>query len=390
MVQRTLRAAVARRRAQYPILTLTGPRQSGKTTLCRDACPELAYANLEAPDTRQFAEDDPRGFLAQFEGGAVLDEIQRVPDLLSYLQVMVDEDPTPGRFVLTGSHQLLLDANVSQTLAGRTALLRLLPLSLAEARAFGRSWTTNEALFRGGYPRIYDRDLEPTEMLGDYLATYVERDVRQLSQIRDLSLFRRFVQLCAGRIGFPLNRNGLASDLGISQSTASEWIRLLEASFVVVLVPPWHGNIGKRLIKSPKLYFGDVGLACFLLGIEKPDQIATHPLRGALFENLVVLEMLKARWHRGRPADLTFFRDSTGFEVDAVLTAGDGVTLLEAKAAATVNTRFFSGIDKLAGLLTEPVRRRVLVYDGDTTGPRSNCEVVNLRDLEATLVGDDD
>ncbi len=271
--------------AKYPVITITGPRQSGKTTLARNTFTEKPYANLENPVTRQFAEEDPLAFLGQYPQGAIIDEIQRVPELLSYIQVIVDERRENSLFVLTGSQQFELMHGITQSLAGRTALLKLLPLSIAEL-ATHFSPGVDEMLFKGFYPRIYDQDIAPDQAYGDYFETYVERDLRQLVNVKNLSLFQRFVKLCAGRCGQLLNLNSLANDTGISHSTAREWMTVLEASYIVFLLQPFHANIGKRLVKSPKIYFYDVGLASWLLGIEEQRQIATHPLRGGLFENM--------------------------------------------------------------------------------------------------------
>ena len=316
MIEREITPRLRALFEQYPFVTVTGPRQSGKTTLCRSAFPDLAYANLEALDQRNFAETDPRGFLAQLGEGAIIDEIQRVPDLLSYLQVLADERRQNGMYILTGSEQFQLSDAISQSLAGRTALLRLLPLSLSERQQTGARNDIEGMLYSGFYPRIFDQGLEPSEALGDYFDTYVERDVRRLGGVRNLSTFQRFARLCAGRVGQLLNLSSLASDMGISHTTAREWLTILEASYIVYRLPPYHTNIGKRLTKSPKLYFYDVGLASHLIGIEQADQLSTHPLRGFLFENLVVSEAMKHRFNRGRRPNLSFFRDSKGLECD--------------------------------------------------------------------------
>lgn len=385
MVSRRLSPGLRTLLDQYPVVTLTGPRQSGKTTLCRQAASHLPYVNLEAGDVRDFALRDSRGFLAQFPAGAVLDEVQRVPELLSYIQVIVDEQRRNGLFVLTGSSQLLLDERTTQSLAGRTALLTLLPLSIEEVRAFGRTPSTNELLHAGFYPRIYDQHIEPTRALGDYVETYVERDVRQLMQVRDLTTFRRFVGLCAGRVGQLLNLSSLANDTGISHTTAREWISLLEASYVVFRLPPFFTNVGKRLMKSPKLYFHDVGLASYLCGIEHAGQLATHPLRGAFFENMVVVEALKHRTNTARRSNLFFYRDSSGFEIDLLAVSGDGVVAIEIKAGATMTARFFDGLRKFAKLVPETVRARVLVYDGEPVAEREGVQVVRAEGLAPAL-----
>lgn len=279
MIPRALAGHAASVFIKYPVVTITGPRQSGKTTLANATFPDKPYANLESPVTRQFAEEDPIGFLNQYPEGAIIDEIQRVPDLLSFIQVIVDEKQKNSLFILTGSQQFELMRGISQSLAGRTALLKLLPLSISELTSFF-PLGVDEMLFKGFYPRIYDQNIPPYQVYGDYYETYVERDLRQLINIKNLSLFQRFIRLCAGRCGQLLNLNSLANDSGISQSTAREWMTILEASYIVFLLQPFHVNIKKRLVKSPKIYFYDVGLAGWLCGIEEERQIATHPLRG--------------------------------------------------------------------------------------------------------------
>ena len=325
------------------LLPVTGPRQSGKTTLCRQTFPDLRYVNLEAPDQRDFAESDPRGFLSQWGEGIIIDEIQHVPELLSYLQVIADERGENGLFVLTGSEQFRLSDAINQSLAGRTALLRLLPFSLRERRRTGASDAIDEVIFGGFYPRLLDQGLDPRQALGDYFETYVERDVRRLGSIRNLSAFRSFLRLCAGRVGQLANLSSLGSDAGVSHTTAREWLTVLEASYIVFQLQPYHANIRKRLVKSPKLYFYDVGLASYLLGIETPEQVATHPLRGALFENVVVTEALKHRFNRGQQPNLSFFRDSSGLECDLFYETGHGISAIEAKSGSTVASGLFHG-----------------------------------------------
>ena len=331
---------------QYPFVTVTGPRQSGKTTLCRAAFPGLPHVDLDAPDERAFAESDPRGFLARFPEGAILDEIQRVPDLPSYLKVLADEDGGAGLFILVGSEQFRLSETIGQSLAGRTALLRLLPFSLAERRRAGAGDALDDILHSGFYPRIHDRGLNPTQALGDYLETYVERDVRRIGEVRDLSAFRRFVRLCAGSVGRLADLGSLGSDAGIPQATARHWLTVLEASYVVFQLPPFFSNIRKRLLKSPKLYFHDVGLASHLLGIENAGQVATHSLRGPLFENAVVVEALKHRFNTGRRSNLSFFRDADGLECDLLYENGNGVCVIETKSGTTIRPGHLSALDR--------------------------------------------
>ena len=369
---------------QYPFVTVTGPRQSGKTTLCRAAFPHLEYVNLEAPDQREFAETDPRGFLSRLGEGAILDEIQRVPELLSYLQVLADGMGRNGLFVLTGSEQFQLSGAVSQSLAGRTGLLRLLPFSLAERRRTGASEEVDDVLYSGFYPRIHDQKLEPCQALGDYFETYVERDVRRVGEIRNLSAFRRFVRLCAGRVGQLSNLSSLGADAGVSHTTARHWLTILEASYIVFQLPPFFANVRKRLVKSPKLYFHDVGLASHLIGIEHAGQLGTHPLRGALFENAVVVEALKHRFNRGRRSNLSFFRDVRGLECDLLYESSDGVGVIEAKSGATVASDWFDAFHRVAKALPQ-IALGAVVYGGLERQSRRDGEVVPLNALGELL-----
>ena len=384
MIEREIAPCLVALFEQYPFVTVTGPRQSGKTTLCRAAFPHLDYVNLEAPDQRDFAESDPRGFLARFGEGAILDEIQRAPDLLSYLQVLADEAGRNGLFVLTGSEQFRLSDAISQSLAGRTALLRLLPFSLVERRRSGASDSVDDILYSGFYPRIHDRKLEPRQALGDYFETYVERDVRRIGEIRNLANFRRFVRLCAGRVGQLANLSSLGADAGVSHTTASHWLTVLEASYVVFRLPPFHANIRKRLVKSPKLYFYDVGLASHLIGIEHAGQIGTHPLRGPLFENAVVVEALKHRFNRGRRSNLSFFRDSRGLECDLLYENGHGMAALEIKSGATVASDWFDSLNQVAKELPG-IATKAVVYGGGERQSRRDGEAVPLADLSEML-----
>ena len=386
MVEREITHRLTSLFRQYPFVTVTGPRQSGKTTLCRAAFPDLNYSNLEAPDQRAFAESDPRGFIAQLGEGAIIDEVQHVPDLLSYLQVLADEKGRNGLFVLTGSEQFRLSDAISQSLAGRTALLRLLPFSLAERGRIGASGAVDDILYSGFYPRILDQGLDPRQALGDYIETYVERDVRRLGEIRNLSSFRSFMRLCAGRIGQLVNLTSLGSDAGVSHTTAREWLTVLEASYIVFQLQPFHANIRKRLVRSPKLYFYDVGLASYLIGIENAGQVVTHPLRGALFENAVVAEALKHRFNRGLQANLSFFRDARGLECDLFYETGRGIGAIEVKAGSTVSSDYFRSINRVADLIPG-VLAKAVVYGGAERQSRSDCEVVPLSGLEGVLGG---
>ena len=385
LIARDLSPALLQAALQYPVVTLTGPRQSGKTTLCRALFPQLPYLSLEDPDIRRFAAEDPRGFLAQHSGGAILDEFQRVPELPSYLQGMVDLDARPGRFILTGSQQFGMMAQVSQSLAGRTAVLRLLPLSMREIARPSQRWVPDiaQTLLTGFYPRIHDRGLNPSQASGDYFATYVERDVRQLTAVHDLQRFERFVRLCAGRVGQILNLTSLGNDAGVAQSTARAWIDLLQSSYIVHLLPPWFVNTGKRLVKSPKLYFFDTGLLCWLLGLREAGQVGRDPALGHLFENLVIMEAIKERFNRAESAPLYFYRDSTGNEVDLLIPAADRMHAVEIKAGATVNPDYFRGISNFAKAFPNAVASGQVIYGGEQEQQRSRWPVVSWRALAA-------
>lgn len=380
MKQRLLESYLKRDAGYYPVLTLTGPRQSGKTTLARATFSSYQYVSLETMDQRRFAKEDPRGFLDRFEGPVIIDEVQHVPDLMSYIQVSVDQDPTPGRFVLTGSHNLLLMSQVSQTLAGRCGILNLMPFSRAEledqtqpepispAALFGNRTTRLDLwqiLRTGFYPRIHDRGIPPEVWLPDYLQTYLERDVRSLSNIGDLERFERFLVLCAGRTGQLLNYSGLASDCGVSVDTARRWISVLKTSFIIFSLSPHHRNFNKRLVKSPKLYFYDTGLLCQLLGFGDTGQIVSHPLRGAIFENYVIAEVAKAYLHHRRTPPLFFWRDRTGHEIDLLIEEAGSLHPVEIKSSQTPSPDMVKGLlwwTKLAG---QPQESATLVYGGE-------------------------
>jgi len=347
MIARTLSSKVLDYAKQYPIVTITGPRQSGKTTLAKHLFPQKPYVSLEDWDTRRAVAEDPRGFLEDHSAGAVIDEAQHAPELFSYLQTEVDRDDQPGRYILTGSQQFEMIERISQSLAGRTAIARLLPLSLSELPPSRQFQTIDQALYTGFYPRIHDKGQNPTEALSFYLTTYIERDVRKLVNVTDIGRFELFLRLCAGRVGQLVNFNALGNEVGASHNTIKSWLAVLEASYVVFLLRPWHANLGKRLVKTPKLYFVDVGLAAHLNSVHQEEHLPTHPLRGALFENLVVAEALKQRFHAGKPNNLYFYRDAQGNEVDLVAEQGHQIDAIEIKSARTIGSDFAKGLQHL-------------------------------------------
>lgn len=392
MISRNLARPLTALARLYPVLTVTGPRQSGKTTLCRALFPDRPYVSLEALDAREYATSDPRGFLADHARGAILDEVQHVPGLLSYLQVEVDERPDPGRFVLTGSQHLGLMQGISQSLAGRTAVLHLLPPSLDELRRFPRAPTELfDVLRAGAYPRIHDRGIPADRWLSDYVATYIQRDVRQVLNVGDLTTFATFLRLCAGRTAQEVNLSALGADAGVSHNTARAWLSVLEASFVLFRVPAWHRNVTKQAVKSPKLHFWDTGLACHLLGIHDADQLRHHPLRGPIFESWVASEIAKARLHAGLAPGLAHLRDARGLEVDLVVERARSVALVEVKSGATVVADFLAPLERAreraAAVSDRPLEAR-LVYGGDTRQRRTAAEVLPWHAVQDVDWGD--
>ena len=379
MLSRHLSESVLSAAAQSPVVTLMGPRQSGKTTLCRMLFPDHEYLSLEAPDVRSRAIEDPRGFLAS-EDDLIIDEIQRAPDLLSYIQVLVDEDSRPGRFILTGSQNLLLMESVSQTLAGRTALLRLFPFSLPELLGrdlFDPAHPTKstadaseadrwETLFRGFYPRIHDRNLSPREWLGDYFRTYVERDLGEILAVSDLRAFENFARLAAGSTATELNLSRLASDVGVGQQTARRWLNVLEIGYLATTLPSHHANFRKRLRKRPRLHFLDTGLVCYLLDIPDAHTLARHPLRGAIFESFVVSELIKSFANRRREAPVFFWRDVSRHEIDALIDLGDRLVPVEVKSGETVPADAVRNLEWWTGLADNPTTGGLLVHGGTT------------------------
>lgn len=366
MIERTLKIKLLDLINKYPIVTLTGPRQSGKSTLLRASFPDYKYVSLEDPDMRLFSTEDPRGFLATYPDKTIIDEVQRVPSLFSYIQTHTDNINKEGMYLLAGSHNFLLMEKINQSLAGRTAILKLLPFSHYELTTGGVIQSSvDDEIFKGSYPRIYDKDIAPADYYPFYIQTYVERDVRLIRSIGDLSKFIRFLKLCAGRIGQLINLSSLANECGVSVTTATSWISILEASYICYLLKPDHNNYAKRLVKAPKLYFYDTGLACSLLDIRNTAQVKTHFLRGGLFENMVINEFVKMAYNKGEDPNLSFWRDSTGNEVDLLLTEGGKQYAYEIKSGATYSKDFFKGISKWAKLSNTPSERCYTIYNGE-------------------------
>lgn len=381
MISRILSKKLSALARKFPVVAVTGPRQSGKTTLAKTAFPRKVYVSLEDLDTREYAHKDPRGFLRDYSQGAILDEIQRAPGLFSYLQTVVDQNPQAGKFILTGSQQFLLMQNLSQTLAGRVAVLNLLPFSLEELKAAGKvPGTVEKMIYDGFYPRIYDKKLAPEDWYPDYLQTYVERDVRLIKNIDDLSLFQKFLKLCAGRTGQLLNLSSLGDECGVKHNTARSWIGILEASFIVYLLRPHHQSFNKRVVKTPKLYFYDTGLACSLLEIEHERQLKTHPLRGCLFETAMMTEMVKYRLNRGRPCHFYFWRDKSGHEIDCILDRAGRLVPIEIKSGETVTGDFFKNLIYWREIAGQKTGRAYLIFGGTYAQRRAEANVVSWQD----------
>jgi len=365
MITRDITEELVRSAAEYPVVTILGPRQSGKTTLARMTFPDKPYFSLEDPDVRGAAEADPRGFLGQLEGGGILDEVQRLPALLSYIQGMVDKDTRHGRFILTGSHQPQLHEAISQSLAGRTAMLTLWPFSLHELRRYESARNPFDMICRGCFPRLHEEGLEPRRFYNGYLQTYVERDVRALIQLRDLSQFQKFLTLLAGRVGQIVNLASLGNDVGASGTTIRNWLSVLKASYVVFELPPFCENVRKRVVKSPKILFTDVGLAAFLLGIHTAEQACRDPLRGNLFENLIISDIVKGALNRGIRPEIYFFRDSHGNEVDLLIREKGALTPVEIKSAGTFSADFIKGLERFRTLEVNRVTAGAVLYNGE-------------------------
>jgi len=382
MILRTLEHKLREMAGKFPVVSLTGPRQSGKITLVRHAFPDYAYASLEKPDIRLYAQSDPRGFLKNYPDGLIIDEAQRVPELFSHIQSIVDQAGRTGQFVITGSQNFLLLEKISQSLAGRVAILKLLPFSLMELKS-GKITVDHydQLLLNGFYPRLYDKEIDPQDYYPNYIQTYLERDVRQIKNISDLNTFTRFIKLCAGRVGQLLNLSALGQEAGITHSTAKAWISLLESSYIVFLLYPHHRNFTKRLVKAPKLYFYDTGVICSLLGLTQKEHVFTHYLRGSLFENFIIAEIYKSFANIGKEAPLTFWRDKAGHEIDLIVESGNDIHPMEIKSGQTISKDFFRDINYFNGLSGRAGQISTLIYGGESDQKWNDIQVKSWKNL---------
>lgn len=372
MIERIGKTKLKQLASKFRVVAVVGPRQSGKTTLCKKTFPRKPYVSLENPDVAEFATTDPNGFLNQFKNGAILDEVQKVPQLFSYIQQIVDERNKPGFFILSGSNNFLMQENISQTLAGRVAYLHLLPCSLTELKKAKLLKGYENQIFNGSYPEPIYKNIEAVDWYPNYINTYVERDVRQLKNITDLGQFMKFLRLCAGRCGQMLNLQSLGNDCGIDAKTVQAWLHILQSSYIVYMLKPYYNNFNKRVIKSPKLYFYDTGLASSLLGIQNEQQLGLNPLKGSLFENMIIIDLLKQRLNKGLQDNLYYWRDKTGNELDVLLDGATKLTAIEIKAGATMNTDYQKGLLYFDNLSTEKNVEKILCYTGNTAQKRSN------------------
>ena len=382
MISRVSSRKVLEMAKKFPVITITGPRQSGKTTLCKSVFSQYACVSLENPDTREFAQSDPKGFLDTYTGNLIIDEAQHVPELFSYIQGIVDEKKQTGQFILSGSQNFLLLEKISQSLAGRVYVFHLLPLSYAELKNENVK-DLKDAIFYGGYPRLFDANIAPKDFFPSYIQTYLERDVRNMINLRDLNLFNAFLKLCAGRIGQLFNANSLSTEIGVDAKTIQNWISILEKSFVVFRLYPWHENFNKRVIKTPKLYFYDTGLACGLLGIKSVEELELHFAKGGLVENFIILEKMKLKLNMGEQADLFFWRDSHGNEIDVLETKGNTQVVTEIKSAKTLKNDFFKGLQWYEKIAKKYSIKKQLVYGGDDNQKRTEAEVISWRNIDS-------
>jgi len=381
MKLRLLSDKVRQMAQKFPVIVVTGPRQSGKTTLCKEVFAGYRYVSLENPDTRQFAQEDPRGFLSEYNGKVILDEVQNAPELFSYLQQIVDDSKQNGQFILTGSQNFQLIERITQTLAGRVYISHLLPFSQKELKV-NKNSNLEKCIFTGGYPRIYDQGIHPTDFFPSYIQTYMERDVRSVINIRNIGQFSSFLKLCAGRIGQLFNASSIGNELGLDNKTIESWLSLLEASFVAYRLRPWHVNFNKRVVKTPKLYFYDTGVACNLLGLQNESQLNSHYAKGALFENYVINQQLKHQYNNGEFASNYFWRDSTGNEIDLLIDRGQDVSITEIKSSKTVNTDYFKTLNKFEKWAENHTVQKNLVYGGNEAQKRTRLGVIPWYNVE--------
>jgi predicted AAA+ superfamily ATPase len=385
MIHRALEQYISEVKKYYHIITITGPRQSGKTTLCRNFFSTLPYVNFEDIPTRLEAMNDVKGFLRRFPNGVIIDEAHNFPNIFSAIQVEVDEDifrkKNKRLFVVTGSSNFNLLEKITQSLAGRTAILTLLPLSIKELGKLAEKILSDTLILRGGYPAVWANNIPPKLLYGDYYSSYVERDARQIVNIKEVLEFYRFVRLCAGRIGSEFNASALSNEVGVTTKTINNWLNILGASYIVYLLPPYYQNIGKRLTKTPKIYFYDTGLAAFLLGIYDENQLNTHPLRGALFENLIINEMVKERFNKGENSNFFFYRDKSQREIDIIQWNGIYLSAFEIKSGSSYKPEFFKNIDYIKSLLKDKINRSAVIYDGNIENNQDEKGIFNFRNF---------
>lgn len=380
-INRTITESIEKARSFYQVITIIGPRQSGKTTLCKELFSDYTYINLEDVALREQISGDIKRFLNNHTDNLIIDEAHYIPELFSYIQVLVDEN-ADRHFVLTGSSNFAMLHNITQSLAGRTAMFTILPFSLQEISEFITDKPTDSILINGFYPALFTKKIPHELFYGNYYSTYVERDVRQLINIKNIQLFQTFIRLCAGRVGSECNISALANEVGVSSPTINEWLSILEASFIVFKLPPYYENMGKRLIKTPKIFFYDVGLLCYLLGIEDEKQLSTHPLRGGIFENMVICELMKSRMNQGKASNLYFYRDSSRVEVDVLQTFGNDFSAYEIKSAQTFNNNFFKNLKLIQDIFNQRVTHSTVIYDGQEESFSQTLAIWNFRNMK--------